>query len=214
MQRLTEIAVERCRADVFTRAEVAGWLRGSADAEAALIKRALASGEVIRICRGLYCLAARYRDRPIDSLAVAEQIVGPSYVSCESALAFHGWLPEAVEVVTSVCGSRCREFRTPVGVFRFVHVPQQRLFASVDRVVRGQGQVAFVASPLKAVADYVYLHRLDWQGVEPLLESLRVPSELVATIDSSACEALAANYRSRRVQRLLAGLAREVVAWR
>ena len=39
---------------VFTRVEVAAWVRSTADAEAALVKRALAAGEVIRICRGLF----------------------------------------------------------------------------------------------------------------------------------------------------------------
>jgi Predicted transcriptional regulator len=124
MKRLTEVAIQRCRAGVFTRAEVALWLQGSADAETAIIKRALASGEVIRVCRGIYCLAPQHRERPLDAFALAERILGPSYVSLESALAHHGWLPEAVEMVTSVCDLRSREFRTPVGVFRFSRVPQ------------------------------------------------------------------------------------------
>ena len=175
-----------------------------------MIKRALAAGEMIRICRGQYCLSSRYRRRPVDSLVVAEHIVGPSYVSLESALAFHCWLPEAVEAVTSVCASRSREFRAPIGVFRFSRVPQKRLFEDVGRVDLADGQVAFIASPLKALADYVYVHRLDWRGIEPLVESLRIPIELAATIDPSGCGLLAANYRSRRVHRFLTGIAREM----
>jgi predicted transcriptional regulator of viral defense system len=214
MKRLTEIAWERSHAGVFTRAEVAAWLHDSADAEAAIIKRALASGEVIRVCRGIYSLAPRYRTRPVDSLAIAQRILGPSYVSLESALTFHGWLPEAVESVTSVCSARSREFRTALGTFRFSRVPQARLFADIARVERADGQVAFIASPLKAVADYVYVHRLDWRGLEPLVESLRVPPEMVAGIEPDACEALAGNYRSRRVTHFLAGLAKEALACR
>jgi hypothetical protein len=213
MQRLTEIAIERCRAGVFTRAEVAAWLRGSADSEAGIVKRALAGGEIIRVCRGLYCLGPRYRDRPIDSLAIAQRITGPSYISLEAALAFHGWLPEAVESVTSVCDSRSRLFRTPIGPFSFTHIPQRRLFEDVHRVERPEGQAALIASPLKSLADYVYAHRLDWTGAEPLVESLRIPPSHVNEITPHACQSLTENYRSRRVRRFLAGLAREVTSW-
>ncbi len=214
MQRITELALAHAHAGVFTRAEVAAWVRGSADAEAALVKRALASGEVVRICRGLYGLGNRYRDRPIDSLAVAQFIMGPSYVSLEAALAFHGWLPEAVEMVTSVCDARSRWFQTPIGVFRFDRVPQHKLFTNVSRVPREDGQTAFIATPLKALADYVSVHRTDWRGVEPLVESLRLPPECIAEIEPEQCAALAANYRSRRVRRFLAGLGREAAACR
>ncbi len=210
MQRLTELALVHAPTGVFSRVEVAAWVRGTSDAEAALVKRALAAGEVVRICRGRYCLANRYRARPVDSLAIAQLIHGPSYVSLEAALAFHGWLPEAVETVTSVCASRSRTFQTPIGGFRFDRVPQHQLFAGVSRVPRGDAQAAFVATPLKALADYVSVHRTDWHGVEPLLESLRLPREYIAEIDPEACTALAANYRSRRVRRFLAGLGREV----
>ncbi|MFM9198096.1 MAG: hypothetical protein ACKOWG_20615 [Planctomycetia bacterium] len=214
MQRITELALEHSRTGVFTRVEVAAWVRGTADAEAALVKRALATGEVIRICRGLYCLGNRHRRRAVDSLAVAQLIMGPSYVSLEAALAFHGWLPEAVETVTSVCDARSRGFQTPIGTFRFDRVPQQNLFAAVCRVPRAEGQAAFVATPLKALADYVSVHRADWRGAEPLIESLRLPPACVAEIKPEQCVELAVNYRSRRVRRFLAGLTREVTACR
>lgn len=210
MKRLTELAIQHSRAGVFTRAEVAAWVRGSPDAEAALVKRALATGEIIRIHRGLYCLGSRYRNRPIDSLAIAQRIMGPSYVSLEAALAFHGWLPEAVETVTSVCGARSRSFRTPIGPFRFSRVRQARLFEDVIRVPRPEGEAAFVATPLKALADYVSVHRLDWTGIEPLIESLRIAPQQLAEIEPERCRSLAMNYRSRRVQRFLVGLIKEL----
>jgi predicted transcriptional regulator of viral defense system len=214
MQRLTEVAIEQSRAGVFTRAEVAAWVGGSSDAEAALVKRALAAGEIIRIHRGLYSLGSRYRDRPIDSLAIAQRIMGPSYVSLETALAFHGLLPEAVETVTSVCAARSRSCHTPIGLFRFSRVPQARLFEDVSRVPRSDGEAAFIATPLKALADYVSVHRVDWIGIEPLVESLRISFLQLAEIKPEQCRSLATNYRSRRVRRFLEGLSREVHACR
>lgn len=214
MQRLTELALERSRSGVFTRVEVAAWVGGTADAEAALVKRALAAGEVVRICRGLYCLGSRHRSRPVDSLAVAQMILGPSYVSLEAALAFHGWLTEAVETVTSVCDARGRRFRTPLGGFSFERVPQERLFAGVGRVTRPDGPAFFVATPLKSLADYVSARRCDWTGVEPLVESLRLPTACLDEIAPEECASLAANYRSRRVRRFLEALGRELAGCR
>jgi len=214
MQRITELALVHSRTGVFTRVEVAAWVHGTADAEAALVKRAIVTGEVTRICRGLYCLANRHRVRAIDSLAVAQLIMGPSYVSLEAALAFHGWLPEAVETVTSVCDARSRRFQTPIGTFRFDRVPQQNLFTAVCRVPRADGQAAFVATPLKALADYVSVHKAEWRGVEPLIESLRLPTACIAEIEPAECAGLAANYRSRRVRRFLVGFGREVTRCR
>jgi hypothetical protein len=159
-------------------------------------------------------LDARYRDRPVDSLAIAQLMMGPSYVSLEAALAFHGWLPEAVETVTSVCAARSRWFQTPIGSFRFDRVPQRELLAAVARVSRGDRQAAFIAAPLKALADYVSVHRADWNGIEPLIDSLRIPPECIAEIQPEQCTTLAANYRSRRVRRFLAGLGREAAKCR
>jgi hypothetical protein len=143
--------------------------------------------------------------------------MGPNYVSLEAALAFHGWLPEAVEAVetvTSVCNARSRRFQTLIGGFRFGRVPQQNLFAGGSRVPRAHGQAALIAMPLKALADYVSVHHADWRGVEPLVESLRLPHVSIAEIEPQQCGELAANHRSRRVRRFLAGLARELTACR
>jgi hypothetical protein len=93
-------------------------------------------------------------------------------------------------------------------------VPQHRLFAGVCRVPRADGQAAFIATPLKALADYVSVHRTDWSGVEPLIESLRLPTACIDEIDSGQCAELAANYRSRRVRRFLTGLGRELTRCR
>lgn len=206
MQPLTEIVIERGRSGLFTRTELEHWVGRSADVQFALLKRAIAAQEVVRIHRGLYCLSARYRDQPIDSFVTAQHLLGPSYVSLESALAFHGWIPEAVETVTSVCGERSRTVQTPIGRFCFVHVPQATLFEGVHRVSRRPPDACFVASPLKALADYVYVHRCDWKTPDPAIGSLRIDREQFESIDERQITRLSGSYRSRRVVRFLEGL--------
>ena len=61
MQRLTEIAMEKTASGIFTRPEVACWVGGSPQRQFSLLKRAVASGEVVRVHRGLYCLATNGR---------------------------------------------------------------------------------------------------------------------------------------------------------
>ena len=137
MQHLTEIAFEKASEGIFTRPEVACWVGGSDHRQFNLIKRALATGEVIHVRRGLYCLAPKYLREKVDLLVLAQRIYGPSYVSLETALSYHGWIPEAVYTITSTAMDRSREFTTPVGQFSFTRVPQNVFYLQVTRVTAG-----------------------------------------------------------------------------
>jgi hypothetical protein len=211
MQRLTEISLEKVTTGVFTRPEVACWVGGSPDRQFSLIKRALKAGEVVRIHRGLYCLAAKYLRQKVDPLVLAQRVYGPSYISLETALSYHGWIPEAVYAVTSVSMDRSREFDTPMGHFSFTHVPQATFYAEVTRVEKEPGSSFLLASPLKALADYVYVHKLDWNSARPVVESLRVDEGLLAGVAPETFDELLPNYPALRVRRFLKGLRKDLV---
>lgn len=87
------------------------------------ISRMLAAGELTPLRRGLYL-----SDRTVEPLALVSAIYGPSYVSFESALAWHGLIPERVEEVVCATLKRPAMFETPVGRYRYRHVPS-RVFA-------------------------------------------------------------------------------------
>jgi hypothetical protein len=210
MQQLTETALEKAVAGVFSRPEVACWVGGSPDRQFSLIKRALRTGEVVRIHRGLYCLAAKYLRQKTDPLVLAQRIYGPSYVSLETALSYHGWIPEAVYAVTSVSLGRSREFDTPLGLFCFTRVPQETFYAGVSRVEKEPGSSFLLASPLKALADYVYVHKLDWNSARPVVESLRVDEGLLAGVAPDTFDELMPNYPALRVRRFLKGLRKDL----
>ena len=210
MQTLTEIALEKATGGVFTRSETASWIGGSPGRQFSLLKRAVAAGEIVRIRRGLYCLADKYLHRKIDPLVLAQRIHGPSYISLEAALSRHGWIPEAVYAITSVCQDRSRRFDTPLGLFHFTRVPQAVLYAGVERVAAAGGESFMLASPLKALADYVYVHKCDWDSARPVVESLRVEEDSLAGLRADAFEQLGANYSSRRVRWFLKGLRKDL----
>ena len=60
MQTITEVALERATRGVFTREQAALWVGSYGARLNALLKRAVAGGEIWRIRRGLYCLSDRY----------------------------------------------------------------------------------------------------------------------------------------------------------
>jgi predicted transcriptional regulator of viral defense system len=211
MQTLTEIALEKAVRGVFTRPEVACWIGGSPDRQFSLLKRAMAAGEVVRIHRGLYCLATKYLRQKIDPLVLAQMIYGPSYISLETALSYHGWIPEAVYAVTSTSLGRSREFDTPMGHFSFTRVPQETFYAEVTQVEKEEAGSFLLASPLKALADYVYAHRCDWNSTQPVVESLRVDESSLVGADPASFDRLLANYPARRVQRFLKGLRKDLI---
>jgi hypothetical protein len=218
MQRLTEAVLEKSETGAFTLLELSQWVGGTADRRFALLKRALKSGEVIRIHRGLYCLALKYLRRKPDPLVFAQLIHGPSYISLETALSYHGWIPEAVYAVTSACMDRGREFETPLGHFSFTRIPQKVFYTEVTRIEKQGGneqgfhasESFLLASPLKALADYVYAHKVDGESAGPVLESLRVDESSLAGITSETLELLIGNYSSQRVRRFLKGLRKDL----
>lgn len=210
MQQLTEIAFEKSAQGVFTRPEVACWVGGSPQRQFSLIKRALRAGEVVRVHRGIYCLAAKYLRQKVDPLVLAQRIYGPSYISLETALSYHGWIPEAVYSITSTSLERSREFGTPLGHFSFSRVPQETFYLEVSRAEKEAGSSFLLASPLKALADYVYVHKHDWTSAHPVVKSLRVDEGQLASLDITAFDRLLANYSSQRVRRFLKGLRKDL----
>jgi hypothetical protein len=210
VQKITEFALERAARGVFTREQAALWVESRGPRLDALLKRAVASGEVWRVHRRLYCLADKYRRSKINPLELAQRIHGPSYVSLETALSRHGWIPEGVQAITSVAWRRSRTFDTPVGRFTFTRVPQRSFLAGVRRVVEDGGDAYFLATPLKALADLIYAQRLDWRSAVPVMESLRVEEESLAELTRDAFDEVEAAYDSGRVSRFLTGLRKEL----
>lgn len=164
-----------------------------------IVKRAIARGDIIHIKRGLYCLAEKYRKTQLNLFEVAQKIYGPSYVSFESALSYHGWIPEAVHTVTSVSLKRSKIFKTDVGLFSFVRVSVNSFLTQVDRVIEERA-VFLIARPWRAIADYVFANKKDWKGISPLVKSLRIEEENLFETTIEELNEIASIYASHRVK--------------
>lgn len=210
MNTLTEKVFECVPYSDFTSRDVANLFPGSGDRRYGLVKRAISKGEIIHIRRGLYCLAPKYQKKSINLYALAQRIYGPSYISLESALSWHGWIPEAVYTVTCVSFKKAKEFSTPLGVFSYNRIPQKLFYAGVERLADEAGNIFLMAKPIKALSDYVYVHKKDWMGLKPVVESLRVEEEELASITASEFNSLIENHVSRRIQKFLKGLKKDL----
>jgi hypothetical protein len=128
----------------------------------------------------------------------------------ESALSWHGWIPEAVYTITSVSFKKSKEFKTPLGTFNYTRVPQKVFYVSVERMTDETGNIFLIASPIKALADYVYAYKKDWVGLEPVVKSLRIEQEDIKSVTAEELNMLITNYASHRVQKFIKGLKRDL----
>jgi len=188
-------------------------LGGSDDRRYGQVKRALQSGALIRIKRGLYVLAEQYREHPLHPFALAQALVSGSYVSMETALAFHGWIPEAVYTTVSVTpGRKSQVIDHPnFGHFEFnpLALHKSGFLAGVQRHVISD-QAMLVASPLRALMDLVAFRKQEWQGIAWLDDGMRISKAHLVQIRSKDFSDLRDVYKHKAVNEFLSKLEREV----
>jgi len=211
MNRLTKSIIENLPNPVFSVHDLAVLEPSSDNIRHALVKRAVADGDLIIIRRGLYALSPVYRKVDINVFSAAQLIYGPSYISLESALSIHGWIPEGVRDIVSVTSRLPKDFDTPIGHFSYIRVTQKTLYAGVRRITNDDGTTWLIASPLKALADYVYCRKLDWTSVEPLIKSLRIEDDQLSELVQADFDEVEVNYTGVRVRRFLEGIKKEVL---
>jgi predicted transcriptional regulator of viral defense system len=141
------------------------------------LSRWVKTGRLYQLRRGLYALAPPFQKVKPHPFLVANRLVRGSYVSLQSALAYHGLIPEAVPVTTSVAALRPARWDTPLGVYEYRHIKTGLLFGYRLTDI-GDDQQAFVATPEKALLNLVhlqprgdapeYLHQLRLQNLERL----------------------------------------------
>ena len=132
---------------------VAGWLE-SYKRPNDKIKSLGEAGLLLPIKKGLYIAGPVFDTKP-ESFLIANHILGPSYVSTESALSYYGLIPERVYAVTSITTKSSREFDTPVGRFTYRQLPLPYYAFGLTRVELADEQFVMMASPEKAICDQI-----------------------------------------------------------
>jgi hypothetical protein len=214
MQTLTQELIDRGLANrVLSDAQLGRLLPGSTQRRYHLVNRAMKAGELIRLRRGSYVLDAAFRDFPAHPFALAQVYVPGSYVSFETALAHHGWIPEAVRATASVTpGRKSSNYEHPrFGVFSFSPIAV-RLGFFLELVERQQiaQQTMLVAKPIRALMDLVCVRKIEWQGMSWLIDGMRIDYEFLRGVTGADIRTLVSVFHHKRVNGFLRGLAREL----
>ena len=109
----------------------------------------------------------------------AGRMYSPSYLSCEYVMARTGLIPESVVQFTSVTSLKTASFKNDFGEFSYRSVKLELMFGyGVEHV--GDGLPVNVATPAKALCDFLYLNsRYD---TPEEIEALRLDPDVLAEI--------------------------------
>jgi len=171
-------------------------LAGMAD-QRGKIARILASGELISLRRGLYASG-----RGLDPHCLAGPIYGPSYISFETALAWHGMIPEGVTEILSATSKRAASFENDFGRFRYRAIPKAVSPVGILRIT--DSDLPFlIASPTKALVDRIALEPgfRSMADVARWMEGMRIDNGI--GIDREELSECAAGYGRPAVRWLL-----------
>lgn len=115
----------------------------------------LREGVLEYIKKGLYVAGPILKVNRPEPFLLANHILGPSYVSLESALSYYGFIPERVYAITSITIKATRKFETPMGVFSYIRLPLPYYSFGIQQTKLSDQQYAMMASPEKALCDKV-----------------------------------------------------------
>ena len=171
------------------------------------IKNLLKTGDLLHLKQGLYILGEIY-NKKYSREVIAGMIYGPSAISLDYALSYHGMIPERVEELTCICFKKDKTFDTPIGRFsyRYLNVEKYSLGISWVRTEFGN---FLIACPEKALCDKVYFStikkRNELDGY--LFEELRIDEESLKNLDLELLNNLADKYKRKNCRLLVEKIA-------
>ena len=171
-------------------------LSGIAD-QRGKIARLLETGALILLRRGLY--ASRLN---LEPLCLAGSIYGPSYISFETALAWHGIIPERVTEILSATIKRAASFENDFGHYRYLAIPKSVYSVGIHRMT--DSDLPFlIASPTKALVDRI-AREAGFRSIADVArwwKAMRI--ELISGLDHSQLQECADGYGRPSVRWLL-----------
>jgi hypothetical protein len=152
------------------------------------ISELVKQGKLVLVKRGLYIPGPGMKIAPPESFLLANHILGPSYVSMETALSHWGFIPERVYEISSATILRSKVFKTTAGRFSYSRVPLPYYAFGIQSVALTKKQTALIASPEKALCDKIIttaglLLRSSREVMDLLTQDLRIEKEMLSRLD-------------------------------
>ena len=201
---------------IFTDRQLAGILGGSRARRYGLVNRALKSENLVRLKRGIYCLPTSITKTEFlpHPFGVAQAFVPSSYVSFETSLRYHNWIPEAVYTTASVTpnGKSVRYLQDILGYFTYAPLAvNKHSFLNGVSQYKFDQQAAYVARPLRAVMDIVAQRNVDWTGLGYIEDDLRIEDEDFLELTEKDFTELQTVYKHKPVNNFLAQFEKAVL---
>ena len=115
----------------------------------------------------------------------SNRIYQPSYISLESALSFHGLIPEGVYAITAISTLKTHTYQNNSINYIYRNVKPSLYFGY--QILRWKDKPILMASPEKALLDFCYLN--SHLKTREDFESLRInPSIFISKIDLKVLE--------------------------
>ncbi len=115
----------------------------------------LADGILTSVKKGLYIAGPVLKANKPEPFLMANHVLGPSYVSSDSALSYYGLIPERVYEISSMTTKASRKFVTSMGIFSYTHLPLPYYSFGIQQIKLSDEQYIMMASPEKALFDKV-----------------------------------------------------------
>lgn len=150
-----------------------------------------ADGLIEPIKKGLYIAGRSLGTERPESALLANHILGPSYLSMESALAHYGLIPEKVFTATSMTTKASRKFQTNMGLYTYTNLPLPYYAFGLASVSLAKNQQAIMAIPEKALCDKIattagIILRSQSSAMDYVFGNLRMEEEDLAKFDLNA----------------------------
>ena len=155
------------------------------------IHRLLNEGTLQAIKKKLYIAGPALHAGKPEPILLANHILGPSYVSTDTALAYYGLIPERVFEISSMTTKASRDFSTPMGLFTYTKLPLPYYSFGIKQEKVSDDQYAMMASREKALFDKVVttpglILRSKKSIADYLFEDLRMDEENLKGLDTNA----------------------------
>ncbi len=158
---------------VFAPFDLQKFFNVSANTASLFLTRNVKNNNLLKIRCGLYAFQGDY----LSEFLLANKVYSPSYVSFEYALAFYSIIPEMVYTVTCASTKTTREFDVNNIIYSYQHIKKKAFIGYAKKDFNGQ--VALVAEPEKALADYLYFVCLGRKWLNDRLDLSNVNKEKV-----------------------------------
>jgi len=161
----------------------------------------LKSGSIIRVKKGLYVFGPTLARGPVSKESLSNLIYGPSYISLEYALSYHGLIPERVEAVTNVTFKKNKTFSTPLGSFTYQHIHPDRYVFAISQISVDETHTVLMAPAEKALADKLVVSRVGREVhnmrelKQYLVDELRISSLAIRDLDGKLVSRIARAYK-------------------